>query len=308
MTLRTVARSLSKGRAWRRSRRASRVASAAKGRHSFATCYFPPPQDAIASGSARWENTEPTDLGWDLEPVHAYLRSQAAGRPSTFFLLADGKLVDAVGFNGADPWETRTETYSCQKSVAAILVGAAALRGALSLDSSVTLPGGVGGDGDRRRITLRHAMAMTMGLERFKVLESPGERWRYGRYTVRRRERRREGGKGMEGEGGEGISCRTASQSHIPTSRALPTDTDAAMLSVCAALENGLGKPLDEVARDLLFARIGIDAAGGARWKVRAADTTEDDARMGGGSRALRGEREREGGRGGGRGGGPMSN
>ena len=187
------------------------------------TLYFPPPEHKISSGEASWEKLDAADLGWDLGPVRDYLRSQAGARPSTFVLLADGKLVDAVGFNGADPWTTRTETYSCQKSVAALLVGVASSQGFLSLDDAVRYPR-LDFDSDSKRgrsdsgecqstPSLRHALAMTMGLDRFAYSDPPGERWRY--------------------------------------------DTDAAMLSVCAALEEGVGKNLDAVARDLLFDVIG---------------------------------------------------
>lgn len=85
----------------------------------------------------------------------------------SLLIVHDGRIVHERYAPGVDV-TTRTRTWSTAKSIAATLIGMLVDQGKLSLDAPLAidwLPAGAAGSDPRARITLRHVLNMSSGLE-----------------------------------------------------------------------------------------------------------------------------------------------
>ena len=152
--------------------------------------YFP-------SADAAWEHVAPAEAGWNQAALSAAVEYAGTRQSSGVVILAGGRLLAERYWDVSGPaGYTRTQhgrtadghpmedVASAQKSVVALLAGMAERRRQLSLDAPVHQYLGSGwSKADRpaeARITVRHLMTMTSGLNDSLVYQQPaGTVWRY---------------------------------------------------------------------------------------------------------------------------------
>jgi CubicO group peptidase (beta-lactamase class C family) len=140
--------------------------------------YVPPMAPAV------WEARDPAGLGWSTEAIDELVGYIGEHRSRTLAIASGGYLIAEAYWNGATATTTQ-DVASCQKSVVSTLIGLAVERGEVALDDPVTDHLGAGWTNaaptDEARITIRHLLSMTSGLdqETLEVVDPPGTRWRY---------------------------------------------------------------------------------------------------------------------------------
>lgn len=132
--------------------------------------------------ASTWATTSPTSKGWDQRRLDEALAFAGSSGTKSLVLLLDGRVL-AERYFGVAANYTR-EVASCQKSVVALLVGVAEQRGLLRIDrcvSSILGPGWSNTSAtDEGRITVRHLLTMTSGLDAdLGRVATPGEQWAY---------------------------------------------------------------------------------------------------------------------------------
>jgi CubicO group peptidase (beta-lactamase class C family) len=160
-----------------------------------AQSYFPP------NGTATWETTDPSSLGWCQERIDSLYNFLGSQNSKAFILLKNGKIVLEQYFNG----HTASSNWywaSAGKTLTAFMVGIAQQEGYLSLSNSSSQYLGVGWTNctaeQEGNITIWNQLTMTSGLNDgladpfctldtcLEYLANPGTRWAYhnGPYTL----------------------------------------------------------------------------------------------------------------------------
>lgn len=158
------------------------------GQLCMAQPYFPP------IGSAAWETTTPSSLGWCQERIDSLYHFLSTQNSKSFILLKDGKIVLEQYFNGQTP-TSNWYWASAGKTLTGFMVGLAQQDGLLNLSDSTSQYLGSGWtncsaeqDGN---ITIRNQLTMTSGLNDgladsfctldtcLEYLADPGTRWAY---------------------------------------------------------------------------------------------------------------------------------
>ncbi len=152
--------------------------------------YFPP-------GAGEWARVTPADANWDSAALDAALEYAGGARSSAVVVLLDGRIlaerywnVEATGRYGrtvngkSSDGRPIEDVASVQKSVIAFLAGIAAGNGQLELDAPADRYLGAGWSKaareDEAKITVRHLMTMTSGLnDSLDYLAPAGTVWRY---------------------------------------------------------------------------------------------------------------------------------
>ena len=160
--------------------------------------YFPPHEPGP------WEKVAPESRDWEENGLAAVVDFARASRTSALLVLEGGRMV-VEWYQAPDELE-QTERYrftlnarghpvedvaSMQKSVAALLFGAARAEGAIDFDDTVS---GLLGSGwsslapeQERRIDMHHLLTMTSGLTDDLAYETePGTAWRYNSYAYQK--------------------------------------------------------------------------------------------------------------------------
>lgn len=155
--------------------------------------------------NGRWQTVTPAQLGWDAEALNVALQQAREHLSTGVILLKDGKIVVERYWALPDPADTsfripqgaRNMLYgqtdegypledvaSVQKSVVAILAAIGSQKGMLDYDDPVSVY--LGDDWARvspeqgRKITIRHLMSMTSGLNnKLEFKSPPGTVWQY---------------------------------------------------------------------------------------------------------------------------------
>lgn len=139
--------------------------------------YVPPPDDTA------WARVSPGEAGWDPHALADAFDFAGDRRSRSVVLVTGGRIVAERQWGVAPGWSR--DIASCQKSVVAVLCVIGRDEGWLDLDASVTDVVGAGWslEGDARaeaRITVRHLMSMTSGLDPgLRVAAEPGTVWEY---------------------------------------------------------------------------------------------------------------------------------
>ena len=150
--------------------------------------YFPP------VGSATWETTSPSSLGWCQERIDSLYNFLGTQNSKAFILLKDGKIVLEQYFNG----QTAASNWywaSAGKTLTGFMVGLAQQEGLLNLSDSTSQYLGSGWTNcsaeQEGYITIRNQLTMTSGLNDgladsfctldtcLEYLTDPGTRWAY---------------------------------------------------------------------------------------------------------------------------------
>ena len=139
-----------------------------------APLYFP-------STDAAWERVTPEEAAWKPAAISDALQFAASRQSTGVVILAGGRILAEEYWNGDAPIE---DVASVQKSVVGLLAGMAEERRQLNLDAPVDRYLGAGWSKAERaaeeRITVRHLMTMTSGLNDALVYQRPaGAVWRY---------------------------------------------------------------------------------------------------------------------------------
>jgi CubicO group peptidase (beta-lactamase class C family) len=155
--------------------------------------YFP-------SADSTWETVDAGRTGWNTEALERALTFAGEHQSTGVVILDHGRIVaerywkvrDRLPPDGTTPLEgdsiraTRPieDVASVQKSVVSALVGIAVERGLVRLDDPVSQHLGAGWSRAEReverRISIRHLMSMTSGLDEGLAFEAPpGQRWFY---------------------------------------------------------------------------------------------------------------------------------
>lgn len=156
--------------------------------HGQSDPYFPP------MGTGEWETITPGSLGWNADAISSL--SQFLGEKNTkaFIVLHKGRIVLEEYF-GTFTADSIWYWASAGKTITAFLIGKAQEEGYLSVNDTASDYLGQGWTSmsteNERRITLRHQLTMTTGLETTGVnwdctdpeclsyRTAPGERWFY---------------------------------------------------------------------------------------------------------------------------------
>ncbi len=153
-----------------------------------AQSYFPP------NGTATWETTNPSSLGWCQERIDSLNNFLSSQNSKAFILLKNGKIVIEQYFNG----HTSTSNWywaSAGKTLTAFMVGIAQQEGYLSLSDSTSQYLGPGWTNcapeQEGNISIWNQLTMTSGLNDgltdpfctldtcLEYLAEPGTRWAY---------------------------------------------------------------------------------------------------------------------------------
>lgn len=148
----------------------------------------------------RWAVVEPAAAGMDGDRLEAALRFAADHDSRGVVVVRGGRIVAERYWKGWDA-QTMRDMFSAQKSVTSTLVGIAQAQGLLpDLDASVATWFPEWKGTPKARITVRHLLSMTSGLEasrkvllqhmlardktaytlRLPQVHPPGQRWEYG--------------------------------------------------------------------------------------------------------------------------------
>jgi CubicO group peptidase (beta-lactamase class C family) len=140
------------------------------------SAYVPPAGDA-------WERVDPGDAGWDLAKLEEAVTFAGERNSTALLVVQGGRIVVERYWQG---WNEHSAALiaSCQKSFSAVLAGIAQHEGLLRLDHLVAQHLGSGwshaGEAEELRITLRHLLTMTSGLdEGLQRGGEPGSVWFY---------------------------------------------------------------------------------------------------------------------------------
>lgn len=138
--------------------------------------YFPP-------SSGAWATVAPAAAGWDADALARAMEYAGMHASRGVVVLYRGRIMAEQYWRQADA-DTVRDIASAQKSVTALLVGIALKRGLLTLATPVSAVLGHGWSrasrARERRITVRHLLTMTSGLDDDLAYEAPaGTRWRY---------------------------------------------------------------------------------------------------------------------------------
>lgn len=155
-----------------------------------APLYFPP-----LTGTT-WASTTPASLGWCPTPLDSLLAFAGRKGSQSLLILKDGRLV-VEQYYGTYTADSVHYWASAGKSLTATLVGLAQQDGLLSLDDSTSRYLGrwtSASGAQQRRITLRHQLTMSTGLDDtppppcdnestdpgcLRYLAPPATRWAY---------------------------------------------------------------------------------------------------------------------------------
>jgi len=130
-----------------------------------------------------WERIAPEEAGWDARLLDAAL-DQTMREGAGAVLIVQGGRILAECYGEGWGAEVRERCSSIQKSVIALLVGIALQEGRLSLTDPLSRSlgarwGNVSGEAEAR-ITLRHLLTMTSGLDNdLNAVAEPGTVWFY---------------------------------------------------------------------------------------------------------------------------------
>lgn len=140
----------------------------------------------LAAACRRVGTESPTPSGpqepareWDHDFLAELLVLAASNETSAFLVVDRGDTI-LTWTDGSDPGHR--DVASVQKSVTSILIGIALADGVLDLDDPVTRHMGAGWSSSRTedRITIRHLLTMTSGLNRqLRNVSEPGSKWDY---------------------------------------------------------------------------------------------------------------------------------
>src|SRR4051812_2357957 len=141
-----------------------------------AVAYFPPPAGV-------WRTEDPADAGWDADLLDEALRLAAERFSTGAVVLHGGRILAEAYWHGADRSSTR-DVASVQKSIVSVLIGLTQQADRLHLDDPVSRWLGPDWSGatpqQEGRITLRHLMSMTSGLDDdLRYRGPPGDTWFY---------------------------------------------------------------------------------------------------------------------------------
>ena len=162
------------------------------------TTYFPP-------AKGEWKQVDAASIGWDREKLNQLLAYAAENKSSAVVILHQGRLLAEKYWHVDHPEKTAAggrnayfhlrrgedaegrpleDVASAQKSVTAMLVGMAQHKGLLKLTDPVHKHLGKGWSkaepAAEAKITIRHLISMTSGLNARLVYEAPaGTRWDY---------------------------------------------------------------------------------------------------------------------------------
>ncbi len=163
----------------------STASSAAAGSSTLSgrRLYFPP-------AGNKWETVAPADVDWQAGPLRAALDLAGEQHSSAVVILHRGRIMAERYWSGAGVTTVR-EVASVQKSVTALLAGAATETGALDPARRVSRWLGRGWSAAPRAaedaITVRHLLTMTSGLDDSLRFEAPaGRRWYYNNTAYHR--------------------------------------------------------------------------------------------------------------------------
>ncbi len=156
----------------------SALGLAASGGAAPARDLYVPPSSGLA-----WARVTPAAAGWDADALERAVEYAGAHASRGVVVLHRGRILAERYWRQADAGTTR-DIASAQKSVMALLVGIAARHRLLTLQTPVTSILGPGWSAASRpreaRITVRHLLTMTSGLDEELRYEAPaGARWRY---------------------------------------------------------------------------------------------------------------------------------
>lgn len=139
--------------------------------------YFPP------NGGSGWEAVAPIAMGWDPAALESAVAFAGARSSTALLVLYQGRIVAERYWSGWTP-ATRGQIASAGKSVASVMIGGLAAAGRLRLTDSVSRVVGPGwsraSEAEERRVTVRHLLSMTSGLDdSLRAATRPGERFYY---------------------------------------------------------------------------------------------------------------------------------
>ncbi len=142
--------------------------------------YFP-------SSHGQWETGDPESSGWDVAVLESLAGFAREHQSQALIILDGGRIIFERYFDGFTRTSTR-DVASCQKSVTSVLFGYAVAQGLLTLDDPLSQYLGPGWSkatrADEERITVRHLITMTTGLnQQFELIAPPGEMWLYNTYV-----------------------------------------------------------------------------------------------------------------------------
>ncbi|QIX62250.1 serine hydrolase [Hymenobacter sp. BT18] len=130
--------------------------------HAQQPLYFPP------LAGATWATTSPQSLGWCQPRLDSLLNFLGRKGTKSFIILKDGRVV-VEQYYGTYTQDSVWYWASASKALTATLVGIAHQQGLVSLDDSVSRYLGRAWtsttSAQERRITVRHLLTMTSGLD-----------------------------------------------------------------------------------------------------------------------------------------------
>lgn len=146
----------------------------------------PPPPPGAAPywppDTGPWASVDPAAAGWDVARLEEAVALAGDRATQSLVVLLDGRILVEREW-GVDPG-FRRDIASCQKSVVGLLASDARDRGLLGLSDPVSDHLGQGWSfasvAEESRITVRHLMTMTSGLDdALRATATPGTVWYY---------------------------------------------------------------------------------------------------------------------------------
>ena len=224
------------------------------------TALGPAPGPSSGPRPAPWVRADPADLGLDPEAVEAHRLHAVASGADSILVVHRGRIVSEwTGPDYAEPVFAMSST----KSVASLLVGLLLADGRIEgLDQPLSTWLPEWAEGPRAAVTLRHLLSHTAGLP-----APPAE-----------------GGVGYVSD--KNAYVRALVPEHAPGTTFRYSNEGVQLLS--PVLDAAAGRPLQEYARERLFAPLAMDDtafrldAAGHAWTYAALETTPRDlARIG---------------------------
>ena len=139
--------------------------------------YFPPDDDE------KWQRIEPKSIGWNKSKLDELFSYVSERNSHSALMLHKGKII-AEGAWRDHTISTPADMYSGQKSVVTLLLGIAQDKGLLNINDKVSdflEEGWTNASKDyEKKITLRHLMTMTSGLnDNLEEVAGLGSVWYY---------------------------------------------------------------------------------------------------------------------------------
>lgn len=144
------------------------LASACRKEHAESELYFPP------SGTTTWESVTPDELGWKTSKIDELNTFLQGSETRAFIVLKNGKIVMEEYFStqlDGQPFIASSYWYwaSAGKTLTSMLTGIAQEQGYLDINDKSSDYMGLGWTSltpaQEARITLRHQLTMTTGLD-----------------------------------------------------------------------------------------------------------------------------------------------